>query len=261
LKREPFGHAIRSIAPLMNSYRHRHARGFTMIETLVVLVLAGILAAISAPFIERTVRHERLRSSVREVYSIVLAARMQAVKRNAQVIVKFDLPNRTVYSWADNLPYNYTRDAGELMLSMYRVPEWIYFRQAPNGAGVDSASAVAFDTYNGNSGLTDMIIFRGDGTILPPQSGSSGKPLKPGTFTATVPSGSIDCNAGGGRCRGVYMSDQPLTGDTPNRNTFRISVDDFGASGRASLLKWISTSEGGNGGEQNYVPAPWNWPV
>ncbi|HYK41018.1 MAG TPA: GspH/FimT family pseudopilin [Thermoanaerobaculia bacterium] len=232
-----------------------------MIETLVVLVLAGILAAISAPFIERIIRHERLRSSVREVYSIVLAARMQAVKRNTQVIVKFDLANRTVYSWADGLPYNYTRDAGEDTLSTYRVPEWIYFRQAPDGSGVDSASAVAFDTYNGNPGLVDMIVFRGDGTILTPQSPISGRPQKPGTFTATVPSGSVNCDAGGGRCRGVFMSDQPLTGDTPNRNTFRISVDDFGSSGRASLLKWLSTPEGGNGGEQNYVPAPWNWPV
>ncbi len=232
-----------------------------MIELLVVLVLAGLLAAISAPFIERIIRHERLRSAVREVYSVVLAARMQAVKRNAQVIVKFDLANRTVYSWADNLPYNYTRDAGEDTLSIYQVPAWIYFREAPNGAGVDSPSAVAFDTYNGNAGLVDMIVFRGDGTILPPQSAVSARPLKPGTFTATVPSGSIDCNAAGGRCRGVYMSDQPLGGDTPNRNTFRISVDDFGSSGKASLLKWISTAEGGNGGEANYVPAPWNWPV
>lgn len=231
-----------------------------MIETLVVLVLAGILAAISAPFIQRTVRHERLRSSVREVYAIVLAGRMQAVKRNTQVVVKFDLANRTVYSFADNLPYNYVRDAGEEMLSVYRVPEWIYFRQAPTGAAVDDAAAVAFDRYNGNAALVDMIVFRGDGTILPPQSGASVRPVKPGTFTATVPTGSVDCNGGAG-CRGVYMSDEPLTGDTPNRNTFRISVDDFGASGRASLLKWISTPEGGNGGEANYVPAPWNWPV
>lgn len=232
-----------------------------MIEMLVVLVIAGVLAAISAPFIERIIRHERLRSAVREVYSVVLAARMNAVKRNAQVIVKFDLANRTIYSWADNLPYNYTQDAGEDTLSIYSVPAWIYFRQAPNGSGVDSASAVAFDTYNGNVGLVDMIIFRGDGTILPPQSAVSARPLKPGTFTATVPSGSIDCNAAGGICRGVYMSDQPLGGANPDHNTFRISVDDFGSSGRASLLKWISTAEGGNGGEANYVPAPWNWPV
>jgi len=216
----------------MTPHRYRHARGFTMIEVLVVLVLAGLLAAISTPFIERIIRHERLRSSVREVYSIVLAARMQAVKRNAQVIVKFDLANRTVYSWADNLPYNYTQDVGEDTLSIYQVPAWIYFRQAPNGAGVNSPSAVAFDTYNGNSGLVDMIVFRGDGTILPPQSGTSAKPLKPSSFTATVPNGSINCNAAGGRCRGVYMSDQPLGGNLPNRNTFRISIDDLARPGR-----------------------------
>jgi len=67
-----------------------------------------------------------------------------------------------------------------------------------------------------------------------------------------------------GSCGNVFeviqkFSDQPLTGDVANRNTFRISVDDFGPVGKASLLKWVPTSEGANAGEVNYVPSPWGW--
>jgi len=36
-------------------------------------------------------------------------------------------------------------------------------------------------------------------------------------------------------------------------------VEDFGRTGRASLLKWLPTSDGDNAGENNYVPGPWVW--
>ncbi len=242
--------------PLRSRRRRRSSRGFTLVETLIVIALIAITSLVAAPFIQGYIRRERLRSCVREVYSIVLAGRMQAVKRNAQVLIQFDLPNHRVISWADNLPYNYVQDAGENTISSYSVPKNIYFRAAPNGGAVDDADSVAFDTYVGNPARLDMIVWRGDGTILPPQAGNSQAPARPTSYTSVVPSGSINCTGG---CRGVYLSDQPLTGDVANRNTFRISVDDFGPVGKASLLKWVPTSEGANAGEVNYVPSPWGW--
>jgi prepilin-type N-terminal cleavage/methylation domain-containing protein len=239
--------------------RRRGSLGFTLIETLIVILLIGIASVIVMPYIQSTIRHEKLRSSVREVYSIILAARMQAVKRNTRAIVAFDLPNHRVYSWAEDLPFDFVYTNTETKLAEYEVPRYIYFRFAPVGLAVDSQSAVAFDTYAGNAALVDMVIYQGDGTLLAPQGPSSGPPLRPGTLTASVPNGSVNCNGGGGRARGIYMSDQTTTGDVNDRNTFRISVDDFGSNGRASLLKWLPTSEGGNAGEYNYVPGPWKW--
>ncbi len=241
--------------------RGRRSPGFTLIETLIVIALIAITSLLAAPFITGYIRKERLRSSVREVYSIVLAGRMQAVKRNAQVIIQFDLTNHRVISWADNPPYNYVQDAGpvppaEDTISSYSVPKNIYFRAAPNGAAVDDAAAVSFDSYAGNPARVDMIVWRGDGTVLPPQAANSQRPARPTTYTAVVPAGSINCIGG---CRGIYMSENQLTGDVNNRNVFRISVDDFGATGKASLLKWVPTSEGANSGEVNYVPSPWTW--
>ncbi len=232
-----------------------------MIELVIVIAILGIIAAISIPTFMRFVRRERLRAPVREVHSIVMAARMQAAKRNQQVIVAFDLANHRVTSWADNLPYNYVQNAGEVMLSDYHVPDKVVFRMAPNGGAVNDADAVGFDTYLGIGARVDMIIFRPDGTILPPEAPNSIRPVLPGSppgsaYTATVPAGSVNCAAG---CRGVYMSDNDSTGDFPNRNTFRISVDDTGSTGRVTLLKWLPSSEGGNAGEVNFVPGPWRW--
>ncbi|MEP6768447.1 MAG: prepilin-type N-terminal cleavage/methylation domain-containing protein [Acidobacteriota bacterium] len=241
--------------------RHRRSRGFTMAEMLIVLAIMATVVAIGIPTFMRFVRRENLRAPVREVHSIVLAARMQAAKRNQQVIVLFDLPNHRVMSWADNLPYNYIHDVAEPLLADFHVPDKVVFRAAPNGGAVNDADAVAFDTYLGIGTRVDMIVFRPDGTTLPPEAGNSIRPALPGSppgsgYTATVPAGSVNCAAG---CRGVYMADNDSTGDFPNRNVFRISVDDSGSTGRVTLLKWLPSSEGGNAGEVNFVPGPWRW--
>ena len=244
---------------MLASRRRRSSSGFTLIESMIVILLIGIAAAVFMPYIMSTLRHERLRSAVREVYSIVLAARMQAVKRNSDVVVAFDLPKHRVYSWADAQPYDFVYQNTETKLADYEVPDYIYFRFAPVGTGVDAADAVEFDTYLADNTLVDMVIYQGDGSLLAPQSTGSVPPVRPTTLTATVPNGSINCNTASSRCRGIYMSDHTTTGDVNDRNTFRISVDDFGQTGRASLLKWIPTSEGGNAGEYDYVPGPWKW--
>jgi prepilin-type N-terminal cleavage/methylation domain-containing protein len=233
----------------------RASRGFTLIETLIVIALIAITSLVAAPFISGYIRKERLRSGVREVYSMVLAGRMQAVKRNAQVIIQFDLPNHRVISWVDS-NLNYVQDAGEPTIASYSVPKNIYFRAAPNGGAVDDTDAVAFDGYAGNPARVDMIVWRGDGSVLSPQAANSQRPVRPTSYTAVVPAGSINCTGG---CRGIYMSENQLTGDVNNRNVFRISVDDFGGTGKASLLKWVPTSQGANSGEVNYVPSPWSW--
>ena len=126
------------------------------------------------PQMARAVRHAKLRSSVQEIYSLVLATRMQAVKRNSQVILLVDLDNRRIVSWADRTPYNYKQDANEPTINSYGIPGSISFRALGNDA--NSAQSVAFDTYEGKKKLVDMIVFRGDGTLLQPENKSSQQP-------------------------------------------------------------------------------------
>ncbi len=235
-----------------------------MVELVIVIAMIGIIAVVAIPYILKVLRRQRLRGTVQEIYSLVLATRMQAVKRNQNVVMFIDQTNRRIVTWADNLPYNFIQDPGptppaEPTINIYNIPGYVYFRFAPDGA-LDGPNSIAFDGYIGNALLTNRVVFAGDGTLVLPQSTQSAPPIMPSAITSTVPAGSINCNAGGtGRCRGIYISDKPDTGDIPNRNTFRVSVDDFGATGKASLLKWLPTPQGGNAGDRNYVPRPWIW--
>lgn len=241
----------------MSVLRRRRKSGFTTIELVIVLAILGILSVFASAYLHSIFKREQLKSVVKEIYSMVLATRMQAVRRNQACVMLIDPVNRTVTVWADALPYNYVQDVAEPTLLGFIIPDNVYFQAAPSGATNDTG-AVGFDTYLGNAALVDRIIFKPDGSLEPPQSPNDNRPLKPSAYTAMVPAGSINCNPGN-HCRGIFISDGPATGDVANRNTFRISVDDFGSSGRASLLKWVPTPAGGNGGEVDYAPVPFRW--
>jgi prepilin-type N-terminal cleavage/methylation domain-containing protein len=225
--------------------------GYTMVEMVVVVGIIGIMAGIAIPFFNKMFRRNRVRSAVQEVYSLVLATRMQAAKRNQPVVLQILINNpakcpetkQCAVMWVD-ANRNFVQDAGELTLQRQIIPDYVFFRY-PGGA-VNGANAICFDKYLNDATLKDMVVFLGDGTLALPQAANSAAPTKPLAFTATIPSGSINCTSN--PCRGIYMTDQPGR----DANVFRISVDDFGRTGRASLLKRLSGI--------TYVPGPtWQW--
>jgi type IV fimbrial biogenesis protein FimT len=63
----------------------RPARGFTLLEMMVVLVIAVILAGIAGPSFTRMIAAQRVRSAGTDVYAALLKARSEAIKRNASV--------------------------------------------------------------------------------------------------------------------------------------------------------------------------------
>lgn len=242
------------------------SRGFSLAEFVIVIGIFGLMAAVATPYFLKIGRHHRLLAQVHEIQSTLLAARMQAVKRNQQVVVQFFLDDPTnctgggscAITFVDN-NRNFVQDAGEPTIGTYSVTQQqrIFFLHPTLPA--DSSCRIAFDRYIGNGSLVDLIAFQGDGTVVSPQDPNSARPAKPGVYTAKVPSGSVNCG-GAGRCRGIYITNDPNSAVLTERDAFRISVDDFGSSGKISVLKWLPPSHGGNGGEVNFVPgSPWIW--
>jgi type IV fimbrial biogenesis protein FimT len=63
------------------------ATGFTMIEMLVVLVILAILAAIAAPNMGALIRTQRVKTASFDVFSGLVLARSEALKRNTSVTI------------------------------------------------------------------------------------------------------------------------------------------------------------------------------
>lgn len=61
--------------------------GFTLMEMIVTMVVAGILVSIGIPSFISTVRNNRLAAQTNELISSLLYARSEAIKRNARVVV------------------------------------------------------------------------------------------------------------------------------------------------------------------------------
>lgn len=68
--------------------RRARAAGFTMIELLIVLVLAGILATVAAPNLRDLVVRNRLKTAASDLHFSLTLARSEAIKRNAAVSVE-----------------------------------------------------------------------------------------------------------------------------------------------------------------------------
>lgn len=68
----------------MNSQRHTES-GFTLPELLIVLAVAGILAAIAVPSFQSLTQSQQIKNASFELFSNLSLARSEAIKRNADV--------------------------------------------------------------------------------------------------------------------------------------------------------------------------------
>ncbi len=101
--------------------RHLRMAGFTMLELLVVIVLIGVLAAISPPIFSNGVSAAEHRALARSVAQTLRFARSEAVANRTDVGVEFNLQDRTFQlpggkhkgKWPDNIALELTTTAAE----------------------------------------------------------------------------------------------------------------------------------------------------
>ncbi len=108
---------------------HRKA-GFTMVELMIVIAVIAILSAIAVPNIINWLPNYRAKAAARDMISNFQKAKMEAVKRNTDVVIQFTpgayAANGQVGSYrifADDNPANGAFDAGELVLAQVNMPK------------------------------------------------------------------------------------------------------------------------------------------
>lgn len=77
---------------------HRPRAGFTLLETLVVLTLVGLIAGVAAPLLRAPAERLRLESATRSFCAALRASRARAIANNAETIVVIDVVNKTYNS-------------------------------------------------------------------------------------------------------------------------------------------------------------------
>ncbi|MDQ5859252.1 MAG: hypothetical protein M3542_13375, partial [Acidobacteriota bacterium] len=133
-------------------------RVFKSIETVVAMAILASACLFAGAYFYTILRRERIKAAAREVHSLVLAARMQAVRRERYVVLKVDVGSREFVSWIDEPPQNFERDPSERAIGSYRIPEAVALRSV--GGDVGGPDSISFDTYQWNDALVDRIVFR-----------------------------------------------------------------------------------------------------
>jgi prepilin-type N-terminal cleavage/methylation domain-containing protein len=212
--------------------RRLDCAGFSLIELLVVVVLIGLLAGIVSPMAAKWIRRSGDVAAFSTVRQVLALARLEAVKRSANVVVEISLSseNRIRFLTFQDSDGNCLQDSGEPTLGDVSLSPRIHFWK--QGSAIDNVTeGVHFDKYLTNPNLKDRIIFVASGGISPPEDADS----FPVTDTNPL------AKSGG---RGIYFADRQ------GKNYFRMTVESD-LSGKARVDKYVE----GTG----YVRSGWHW--
>lgn len=234
----------------------------TLVEVLIVMaILTGLLLLI-APTAQKIIRRSQVVAAHSTLRQVLATARLQAVKRGANVVVLVSLnPEnklqlKTFQDRANDetspLPAdedaaagNFKQDSGflggstrdEPTLGDVLIPSTVVVWKE-GGTKHDMTAGVAFDNYTTtppDSTLTNRIAFLPTGGIAPPED----------TVNSVLPTTD--------RGRGIYFADQA------GKNFFRVTVDSD-LSGRLRVDKWqAGTGYCSNQAGLGSCPNGWTW--
>ncbi|MBL0712332.1 MAG: GspH/FimT family pseudopilin [Desulfosarcina sp.] len=121
-------------------------KGFTLIEMIVVLAIAAILAMIAVPNYMTYKERSKLRGATSNLVANFELARSRAIKENGNVAVVFNADGRG-YMVFEDFNSNWTQDADELLLRS---------AELPSGVSVNMPTTFASDRMHFNSrGIPD----------------------------------------------------------------------------------------------------------
>jgi prepilin-type N-terminal cleavage/methylation domain-containing protein len=140
--------------------RQRQA-GFTLIETLIVLAVIGILVLIAAPAFLGMLNRFKLTGTTREVASLMQAARLEAIKLNTPAQVNYDATANAFIAFVDMDRDNALSDPDRVLAGRVPVPAKVEFWGPGDGAANGANAIDGWDDAPARTGP----IFNPDGSV------------------------------------------------------------------------------------------------
>lgn len=183
---------IRRLKPLVRPMPQSAARGFTMIELMVVISIIAILTALATPTFTPILERWRVRQSMEEMTATLYFARSEGVKRGGGVVIAKRPNSGTCTSASTNAEWG----CG-----------WTVFADS-NGDGTQNAGEPTLQTAPAPN-KTDVMLPGNGGKITVDRWGAfngmsaTAVTLTPTGKTLSDPAASVICVSSGGRVRTV----------------------------------------------------------
>jgi len=143
--------------------------GFTLVELTVVIVILVALTALSIPAITRWLPNYNLKRASMDIYSSILLAKSEAIRKNRPYAVFFD-PGSETYQFIDSGPdgiYEYPDVAADDILgetiSIAKYGPGIAYGHTPATKNFDNGDATFPGDEVSYTGPDNVVLFDGRG--------------------------------------------------------------------------------------------------
>lgn len=131
--------------------RSASARGFTLLELLVVIVLISLVTSLTIPAIRTNLFSDQLKSTSRRLVGLVNEVSQEAVSSQSELLINFNLDKNTVWAAAETVA---TDDENQSGKNKFKVPDQVKITEVASvSSGKNSGGEVKL--YFSKKGYVD----------------------------------------------------------------------------------------------------------